>query len=210
MEVTVLPDAQASASSAASLNAVAQEAGVNVKDCYQCGKCSAGCPIATWADATPREIIRYLQLGELDAALRSNMAWYCVGCGMCLARCPQCVNLPSLMGALRHAGKAAGIMPVKEIDCFDKAFMRNVRAGGVSDEALLAMQFNFTTGHLFQDVPNSPKMLALGMINNKGHKVKGADEVKRIVDEVRSREAAKPALPASAEQDSSAQKGGAQ
>lgn len=187
MDVSVLPDASSLTSIAPAIESVTQESGVNVKDCYQCGKCSAGCPIASWADATPREIIRFLQLGELDRALQSNMAWYCVGCGMCLARCPQCVDLPSLMGALRHAGKARGVVPVKEIDCFDKAFMRNVRAGGVSDEALLAMQFNFTTGHLFQDVPNSPKMLALGMINNKGHKVKGSDDVKRIIDEVRAR-----------------------
>lgn len=193
MEATVLPDASASATAAARILDVLREANVDVKDCYQCGKCSAGCPVAASADATPREVIRYLQLGLLDDALRSNMPWYCVGCGMCLARCPQNVDLPSLNNALRHAGKAAGIIPVKEVDRFDKAFVGIVRTEGVSDEALLAMQFNLTTGHLFQDVLNSPKMLTLGMINANGHKVQGKAEVKQIVDAVRARKGASAA-----------------
>lgn len=189
MEATVLPDASASVTAAERIGEVLREANVDVKDCYQCGKCSAGCPVAASADATPREVIRYLQLGLLDEALHSNMPWYCVGCGMCLARCPQNVDLPNLNNALRHAGKAAGIIPVKEVDRFDKAFVGIVRTEGVSDEAILAMQFNLTTGHLFQDVMNSPKMLTLGMINGSGHKVQGKAEVKQIVDAVRARKA---------------------
>ena len=39
-----------------------EEAGTEVSLCYQCGKCSAGCPAAFAMDYPPREIIRLLQL----------------------------------------------------------------------------------------------------------------------------------------------------
>ncbi len=39
-----------------------QEAHVRVADCYQCGKCSAGCPVADEMDVMPSRILRMLQL----------------------------------------------------------------------------------------------------------------------------------------------------
>lgn len=179
---------RASAEAQPSIEAILAEAGVDTKDCYQCGKCSAGCPVAALADMTPREVIRALQLGLLDKALESNMPSMCVGCGMCLARCPQKVDLPSLLIAVRHAAKQAGIVPIKEVERFDKIFVDGVRARGVSDEAMLAMQYNLTTGHFFQDVLNSPKMLTRGMLNNNGHDVQASAEVKALVDRARALE----------------------
>ena len=42
---------------------IGEAAGVDFKDCYQCGKCTAGSPLAESMDLMPREVIRYLQLG---------------------------------------------------------------------------------------------------------------------------------------------------
>ena len=42
---------------------VGEAAGVDFKDCYQCGKCTVGCTQAESMDLMPREVIRYLQLG---------------------------------------------------------------------------------------------------------------------------------------------------
>ena len=42
---------------------IGKAAGVDFKDCYQCGKCTARCPLAESMDLMPREVIRYLQLG---------------------------------------------------------------------------------------------------------------------------------------------------
>ena len=51
---------------------IAAEAGVDLKDCYQCGKCTAGCPLAESMDLVPREVIRYLQLGAIDVVLEAK------------------------------------------------------------------------------------------------------------------------------------------
>lgn len=89
------------------LHSVLDDAKVNPKDCYQCGKCSAGCPVASDADMTPREVLRHLQLRQVEPVLKSNMPWLCAGCGMYLARCPQSVDLPNLMLACRSARNRA-------------------------------------------------------------------------------------------------------
>src|SRR3989338_10007435 len=37
--------------------------------CYQCGKCSAGCPMASHMDVLPNQIIRLAQLGMKEQLL---------------------------------------------------------------------------------------------------------------------------------------------
>ena len=59
---------------------IAKEAGVNLKDCYQCGKCSAGCPMARGMDLMPRQIVHYLQLGMMTPILKSKTIWLCAAC----------------------------------------------------------------------------------------------------------------------------------
>ena len=165
--------------------AIAQDAGINLKDCYQCGKCSAGCPVAADADTTPRAIIRNLQLGQADIAMESSMPWLCVSCGMCLARCPQKVDLPALMRSVRKAAKSRGIVAIKEADKFADLFVDGIRLQGVSDEAILAARFNLSTGHLFQDVGSVPAMLKLGMISPGGHKLNNVNEVRTLMEKAR-------------------------
>ncbi|NLD46511.1 MAG: 4Fe-4S dicluster domain-containing protein, partial [Clostridiaceae bacterium] len=77
-----------------------QEAGTQVSLCYQCGKCSAGCPAAFAMDYPPREIIRLLQLNMLNEAINSNSIWVCATCETCSERCPRGVDIASLMDTL--------------------------------------------------------------------------------------------------------------
>lgn len=75
--------------------------GQNVLACYQCGKCSAGCPMVTLMDMLPNQIIRLVQLGQIDDALSSKTIWLCASCFSCSARCPKGVDLAKVMEALR-------------------------------------------------------------------------------------------------------------
>ena len=36
----------------------------SVRRCFQCGKCTAGCPMATFMDHPPNRVVRLLQLGQ--------------------------------------------------------------------------------------------------------------------------------------------------
>ncbi len=75
--------------------------GQDVRACYQCGKCSAGCPVASAMDLMPNQILRLIQLGEHERALASRTIWLCASCNTCTARCPKSVDPARLMDALR-------------------------------------------------------------------------------------------------------------
>ncbi|MBM3307246.1 MAG: 4Fe-4S dicluster domain-containing protein [Candidatus Eisenbacteria bacterium] len=75
--------------------------GQDLGACYQCGKCSAGCPVVEQMDIAPSEAIRYLQLGHPDIVLDSNTIWICASCFQCASRCPKGVEFSSICDALR-------------------------------------------------------------------------------------------------------------
>ncbi len=91
--------------------------GVNLLACNQCGKCSAGCPVAFSLDVLPNQVIRLAQLGA-EAALEAETIWTCASCLTCVARCPKGVDLPRVMEALRQIALRRGDdrLRVAEID----------------------------------------------------------------------------------------------
>ena len=173
--------------------AIAAEAGVNLKDCYQCGKCTAGCPLADGMDLMPREVIRFLQLGALDVVLNAKTPWICAQCVVCSSRCPQNVDICSTMRAVRLASKRAGKRPLPEADIFDDEFIANVRAHGVSNEQYLAAAYNVKSGHFVQDMRNATRMLTRGMVGVSRHNTKGRANVAALVDRALEADAARRA-----------------
>ena len=81
---------------------VQELSGQNLLACYQCGKCSAGCPAISQMDILPNQIIRYAQLGLKDELLESRSIWICESCYMCNARCPKGINIAEVIEALRQ------------------------------------------------------------------------------------------------------------
>ncbi len=76
--------------------------GQDLLACYQCGKCSAGCPMANYMDILPNQMIRFAQLGLEDALLSSNAIWLCVSCLTCNSRCPKGVKIAEVIEAIRQ------------------------------------------------------------------------------------------------------------
>lgn len=80
---------------------IEEYSGQDLLACYQCGKCSAGCPAAFAMDMLPSQIIRLIQLGQIQEVLDSSTIWFCAACQTCYARCPKGVDLSRIMEALR-------------------------------------------------------------------------------------------------------------
>ncbi len=70
--------------------------------CYQCGKCSAGCPAVSEMDILPNQVIRFAQLGLKDELLESKSVWVCASCYTCNVRCPKGIKIAEVMEAVRQ------------------------------------------------------------------------------------------------------------
>ena len=95
--------------------------GQNVYLCYQCGKCSAGCPVATEMDLLPNQIIHMVQIGN-EKALEAKSIWICATCFTCSVRCPRGLDVAKVMEALRLIILRRGIykLDLRKIKDIDK------------------------------------------------------------------------------------------
>jgi len=80
---------------------VEELSGQNILSCYQCGKCSAGCPSSFAMDLLPSQIIRMVQLGLQDEIMNSKTIWLCASCLTCSVRCPRGIDIARIFEALR-------------------------------------------------------------------------------------------------------------
>jgi len=121
---------------------VQEELGQNVFLCYQCIKCTSGCPVGEFFDWQPNQIMRALQLGQEDIALESQTPWLCASCQTCTTRCPQNLDITAIMEFLTREAVARGIEPpVPQVDDFNQAFLREVRLWGRSYEPGVMAEF---------------------------------------------------------------------
>ena len=76
--------------------------GVTLKYCYQCGTCTAACPISKFIDIyQPNKIIELAKLG-IRSLPQSNAFLFCSACTLCTKGCPQGVKVHELMQALKE------------------------------------------------------------------------------------------------------------
>jgi heterodisulfide reductase subunit C len=86
--------------------------GEKVMRCFQCGTCTSDCPVARFSETyRPRQIIRMAQLGLRDRVLNSDTLWLCAACFTCTDRCPQDVEVASVIRVLRNLAAEKGIVP---------------------------------------------------------------------------------------------------
>jgi heterodisulfide reductase subunit C len=86
--------------------------GEKLMRCFQCGTCTSDCPIARFSDTyRPRQIIRMTQLGLKDRVLNSDTLWLCASCFTCTDRCPQDVEVASVIRVLRNLAAEEGHVP---------------------------------------------------------------------------------------------------
>lgn len=143
---------------------------VKVSKCYQCGKCSAGCPLSEEMDYPPSVVMRMLQTGDPileEKILRSFSIWVCLTCEMCFARCPMSIDIPKMMDFLRQKSlKEKKANPkAKEIIAFHKSFLDSINYTGRLYEIGLFVDYKARTMRIFDDLVLAPKMLKRGKLN---------------------------------------------
>ena len=75
---------------------------VGAEICFNCGTCTAMCPLTDDEHPFPRNMIRLAQLGLEDRLLESTDPWLCYYCGDCTQSCPRQAEPGETMMALRR------------------------------------------------------------------------------------------------------------
>jgi heterodisulfide reductase subunit B len=151
--------------------AIRKECGENVFLCYQCQKCSAGCPVVEHFDLAPNQVMRAIQFGQKERVLHSKTIWLCAMCETCATRCPHDINITKIMDALKIMAKNEGVEPkVPSVPLFYQAAMRGIKWFGRMYEAGLMGEIylrQMLAGQLnYQQVWKNDMPMALKMFKN--------------------------------------------
>jgi heterodisulfide reductase subunit C len=121
--------------------------GQNACACFQCGKCTNGCPVLFAMDIAPHRLVRLVQLGRKDEVLQSDTIWVCASCETCTTRCPNEVDIARMMDTLRQLSRQAGVKDSqKQVPLFHSAFLSSIRTFGRVHEATMTVNYALRSG----------------------------------------------------------------
>jgi heterodisulfide reductase subunit C len=130
---------------------VQASASLKVNACFQCRKCTNGCPVTFAMDIYPDEVIRLVLLGQKERVLKCSTIWVCSACETCTTRCPNEVDIAGTMDALKEMAVKEGIeIPQPKTYAFHKAFLDDVKKRGRMFEGKLMQSYLIHSGELFR------------------------------------------------------------
>jgi heterodisulfide reductase subunit C len=153
----------------------------NVRRCYYCLRCSAGCPSAYAMDYTPAQLLRLVQLGQKDTLLRSSAIWLCIGCETCGTRCPNEIHAGAIIDALRQIALQEQV-PAAERSVFKLhlAFLNSIRRFGRLHELSMLLEHKLTSRDLLSNLDMGLDMFVKGKIHPLPKRIQGIDQVKQL------------------------------
>lgn len=138
-------------------------ADVDLGLCYQCKKCTCGCPVTKLTTSPVSEIVRRLQLGAGNELLESDIVWMCLSCETCYSRCPMGINVAAVIDALRALALEKGTpKPKGNMPLFNRMFLKTVRSFGRAYDLPMILLYKIGTFSLMKDTDKFPMMLKKG------------------------------------------------
>jgi len=115
------------------LSEVVRASGESIQACFQCQKCSAGCPIVYAMDILPNQVLRHIQYGHREKVLSSKTIWICASCYTCSVRCPNNIDIAKIMDTLRNLSIRSGVeVGEKDVPVFHSVFLNTIKTKDVS------------------------------------------------------------------------------
>jgi heterodisulfide reductase subunit C len=128
--------------------------GVDLSVCYQCKRCTSGCPVSGMVQCPPAEV----SAGE--ELLGSDIVWMCVSCETCSTRCPMGVDVAAVMDALRKLAVERGVAkPQGDVPLFNRAFLKTVEMFGRTYDIAMIAAYKLGSRKLMADTEKFPSLL---------------------------------------------------
>lgn len=123
-------------------NKIQELSGEKISTCYQCEKCSNGCPMTFAMDILPHQVIHKISLGQIDELINSDTIWVCASCETCTTRCPNEIDIAHVMDTLRKLSIRKGVKAAHhQAPVFHNSFLNNVKMLGRMHEMTMAVDF---------------------------------------------------------------------
>ncbi|MGD8991580.1 MAG: 4Fe-4S dicluster domain-containing protein [Desulfobacterales bacterium] len=119
--------------------------------CFQCRKCTNGCPVTFAMDLFPDEVIRLVILGHRKTVLRCDTIWVCAACETCTTRCPNNVKIAELMDCLKEMAVSEGVRSTQpQILSLHTSFLKDVKRWGRVFETTFLPEYLLRSGKLLR------------------------------------------------------------
>ena len=159
--------------------------------CFQCRKCTNGCPVTFAMDLYPDEVIRMVILGQRKTVLACQTIWVCAACETCTTRCPNDVKIAELMDCLKEMALREGVpSPQPGILALHETFLNNIKKRGRLYETTLLPAYLFKSGEVLNrwnsgiwryDLNLGRQMFSKGRWPLIPKSIKGKKEVRKIL-----------------------------
>jgi len=179
---------------------VEKSSGVKVSACYQCKKCSSGCPVTFAMDYLPNQIIHMIQMGLKDEVLKSATIWVCASCETCTTRCPNDIDIAKIMDTMRRASLKSGLaIGERRVPIFHETFLSSIKSKGRVYELGMIGQYTLKSGDvtlklksgsLMDEARLGWQMFKKGKLKLFPQKIKRRGEIKKLFKKLKGGEGA--------------------
>ena len=158
--------------------------GQKISACFQCQKCTNGCPVTFAMDIVPHKVIRLLHLGLVNEVLRSDTIWVCASCETCSTRCPNDIDIARIMDTLRQMSQREGVKSSqKNFPIFHSAFLSSIRRHGRVHESEMVVNYALRSeglGGLLKQASTGLAMFTRGKIRLLPPRLRTKSQVRNI------------------------------
>ncbi|MBM3318049.1 MAG: 4Fe-4S dicluster domain-containing protein [Candidatus Eisenbacteria bacterium] len=161
--------------------------GISPQDCYQCGRCSSGCPIQPHFDLKTMAVVKLAALGVERPLMRSRAIWLCAGCETCTTRCPNDIDIAGLMDLLREYSLRRGYRPAEpRIAAFHRTYLDVIRHWGRVFEVELFAVYKLRSRDFLGDLGMGMKMFMQGKLGLRPHRIRDRSAIRLIYRQARA------------------------